>query len=84
VELIKKIFADNLKAGILLGIISILASIFAGGPIIGTIIGIFGFLKSKKALKEGKSLAILGAILSIIPILYALFVFFVLGYVFTK
>lgn len=77
----KKLFQDNLKAGLFLGIIATFTSFTRlGGPIVGSIIGFFGYRKSRAALKEGKVLGGLGIVLNGLPILYLLFLLFILGY----
>ena len=75
------IFKDNLRASIILGII---AFCLTPVPVLGAIVGIFGFYKGRAAVAQGKYLAFLGVILSLIPILYLLITLFFLGYLFTK
>lgn len=79
----QKLLKDNLKAGLLLGVIAVIVTLFKyGGPIIGSIIGFFGYRKSRRALKEGKSLGAVGIILNGFPIIYLLITLFILGYIF--
>jgi len=79
----KKFFQDNLKGGLLFSFIGIVLIIFKLG-LLGIVFSVFGFIKSRKAIKEGKSLGIIGGILSFVGIAYFLLIIFVLGYVLTK
>lgn len=79
----KKFFQDNLKGGLLFSLIGIFLMIFKFG-LLGIAFSVFGFIKSRKAIKEGKSLGIIGGILSFVSISYFLTIVFILGYVLTK
>lgn len=61
------------------GFLAVLITFFIGGPVVGSIFGIYGFSRNRKAIKEGKMLGIFGGILCIIPILYLLILLFILG-----
>jgi len=79
----KKFFQDNLKAGLLFSLIGIFLMIFKFG-LLGIVFSVFGLIKSRKAIKEGKQLGIIGGILSFVGIAYFLLIVFILGYVLTK
>lgn len=53
-----KLFRDDLKGGLLLGIIATLCMFIPSMALIGAIIGFFGFRKSKRAVKSGKMLGL--------------------------
>ena len=79
----KKFFQDNLKGGLLFSLIGIFLMIFKFG-LLGIVFSVFGFIKSRKAIKEGKPLGIIGGILSFMSIVYFLMIIVILGYVLTK
>lgn len=75
----KKFFSDNLKFGFLLSILAIFLVVMSAG-FLALPVAIVGFLKSKKAVREGKSLGLVGAVLNAIVILYILLLLFLIGY----
>lgn len=77
--MIKTFFTDNLKFGFLLSILSVFLVVMSAG-FLALPIGIIGFLKSKKAVREGKVLGVIGALLSAAVMLYVLLLLFVIGY----
>lgn len=81
--LVVNLFSNNIKSGFTLGILG-LVSIFINAGLIGAILGIVGFFKSKQAVKEGKSWGILAGLINLIPVFYILFILFILGYTLTS
>ncbi|MEK7166042.1 MAG: hypothetical protein AAB874_04520 [Patescibacteria group bacterium] len=80
----KALLSNNLKAGFLLSLVAVILMFVKGFVLVAAIIGVFGFIKSKRAIQEGKLLGIVGGFLSILPLLYLLVVLFVLGYTLTS
>lgn len=74
---------DDPIKGLVFGILAIIVTLFLG-PIVGSVIGVIGFFISKKAIKEKRLAGILGVILNVLPVLYLIFITFILGYIFTQ
>lgn len=70
---------DNLRSGMVLGILSVLATFWVGGPIVGSVIGLIGFSRNRKAIKEGHMWGMLGGLLCVLPIFYLIFLLFIVG-----
>ncbi len=79
----KKLFSDNLKVGFLLSVLAVILLLFRAG-LLAFPVGVIAFFKSKKAVQEGKSWGLVGAILSAVVVLYILFLFFIVGNTLTK
>lgn len=79
----KKLFADNLKASFIFAVLAVVFTLFKILPL-GVVFGIWGFVKSGKAIGEKRYWGILSLVLNLLPVLYLVLIVFILGYVFTQ